>query len=290
MRMSEILPKLLPSLGTGGAMGSSRSSQQTRETWPPAVRGQLRELQRGLLAALGEGLVGIYLHGSLALGGFNPEQSDLDLLAVTEGPLTAESKRRLIEVLLRLSGKPRPIEISFLGRGDLRPWRHPTPYQLHYGENWRSRYEELLDTEARWEQSEQQPTDPDLAAHITVLRERGVRLQGRPIREVFPEVPRADYIDSIVQDFYWAKERLGEDPVYFVLNACRVYAYLKEGRILSKVEAGAWALRTVPERWREILATALEIYRGDREEAEFDPASLARLAAYMERRVKLLIA
>jgi len=204
----------------------------------------LKEFQRGLLDALGESLVGIYLHGSLAMGGFNPARSDLDLLVVTERPLTAESKRRLIAVLLQLPGKPRPIEISFLSRGDLRPWRHPTPYQLHYSEDWRSRYEELLCTEAWREQNEQQLTDPDLAAHITVLRERGVCLHGRPIREVFPEVPRADYIDAIVRDLHWAKERLAEDPVYFVLNACRVYAYLKEGRILSKAEAGAWAAST----------------------------------------------
>ena len=48
-------------------------------SWPPAVRAQLEELQRGLLDLLGEGLVGIYLHGSLAMDCFNTERSDLGL-------------------------------------------------------------------------------------------------------------------------------------------------------------------------------------------------------------------
>ena len=31
---------------------------------------------------LGENLVGIYLHGSLAMGCFNPQKSDIDLIIV----------------------------------------------------------------------------------------------------------------------------------------------------------------------------------------------------------------
>jgi streptomycin 3"-adenylyltransferase len=254
--------------------------------WPQAVRAQLEELQRGLLDLLGESLVGVYLHGSLAMGCFNPARSDLDLLAVTEHPMSAETKRNIAELLLRVSSQHRPIEISFLSERDLHPWRYPTPFDFHYGEAHRAELERELQSE-RWRTwNDHRPTDPDLAAHITVTRERGIRLHGCHILEVFPEVPRADYLESIVQDFHWAKERLSENPVYFILNACRVLAYLEENRITSKAQAGDWAASALPERLCQIVTTALEVYRGDREEAAFDPEVLAEFAAYMERQVK----
>ena len=37
---------------------------------------------------LKENLVGIYLHGSLAMGCFNPQKSDIDLIIVVNEPLS----------------------------------------------------------------------------------------------------------------------------------------------------------------------------------------------------------
>lgn len=37
--------------------------------------------------------------------------------------------------------------------------------------------------------------DRDLAAHITVVRQVGITLCGKNIREVFGEIPKADYLD-----------------------------------------------------------------------------------------------
>ena len=259
---------------------------QKAQTYPQSARAQLEELQRGLLDVLSKNLVGIYLHGSLAMGCFNPDRSDLDLLGVTKYPMSLETKRRIAELLLRVSGEPRPIEISFLSERDLHPWQYPTPYDLHYSEDWRSRYEQDL-ASGNWQKwDEQRRQDPDLAAHITVTRKRGICLHGHPIPEIFPKVPRADYLDSIVQDFRWAKQRVAKNPVYFVLNACRVYAYLKEGCITSKAEAGAWAVRTLPQEFHEIVAPAPEVYRGDREEAEFDPGTLGALFEHIEERIR----
>lgn len=256
------------------------------ESWPQAVRAQLETLRRGLLNVLGEELVGLYLHGSLAMGCFNLKRSDLDLLAVTQRPMSAKTKRSIVELLLHVSGKPSPIEISFLSERDLRPWRYPTPFDLHYSKEWRNRYEEDL-MSGQWQKwEEERRRDPDLAAHIAVTRRRGIRLCGRPIPEVFPEVPKAHYLDSIVQDFYWAKEHSAEDPVYFILNASRIYMYLKEDCIASKAEAGLWAVGALPEKFCNIVRTALEIYQGNREEAAFDLETLGEFAAYMEQQVK----
>lgn len=49
---------------------------------------------------LGDNLVGIYLHGSLAMGCFNPDTSDIDLLLVVADKLTRDHMRRLAKKII----------------------------------------------------------------------------------------------------------------------------------------------------------------------------------------------
>ena len=128
-------------------------------------------------------------------------------------------------------------------------------------------------------------TDPDLAAHVMITRARGICLVGKPIPDVFPEVPRAEYLDSILSDFDYAQERMNDNPVYAVLNFCRIYGYALEGRIDSKDEAGVWALGALPE-YRPLIQTALDAYRSEVVTDEFDPATLVRFADEMSARIK----
>src|SRR5688572_23755637 len=98
---------------------------------PEAVRLQLARVLGAVRDVLSEDLVGVYLHGSAAMGCFNPARSDVDLLAVIERAMSAVEKQRVAKLLLQQSGKPYPLEISFLKLSDLTPWKHPTPYELH---------------------------------------------------------------------------------------------------------------------------------------------------------------
>ncbi|MEW6399340.1 MAG: aminoglycoside adenylyltransferase domain-containing protein [Bacillota bacterium] len=229
---------------------------------PGAVRSQVARFVDAVTSTLAGNLLGIYLHGSLATGGFNPQRSDIDLLVVTGAAVMAETKRCLVEMLLDLSGRPRPIEVSFLREADLIPWKHPTPYALHFSESWRNRYEDELrsGTWVRWNEGARD--DADLAAHITVARHRGIHLAGTPVREALPPVPWQHYLDSIVADLRWAWEQAQRDPVYLTLNACRVLAAVAEGQVLSKTEAGVWALGLLPEALRPVVRWALGEYRG----------------------------
>jgi streptomycin 3"-adenylyltransferase len=247
---------------------------------PAPVRAQVEGLVAGLRTALGKNLIGVYLHGSLAMGCFNPTRSDLDLLVVTRRGMPVEMKREVTGLLLQVSGAPAPVEISFLRAADLRPWRHPTPYDFHYSEDWRERTRQAL-ADGSWRAwNDAPPADPDLAAHIAITRRRGLRLRGAPIDQVFPVVPAADYLDSIVRDFHWGRAGLGANPVYFILNTCRIMAYRRAGLICSKDEGGAWALPLLPEEHRAVVARALVAYRGDDPPPALDPA-VERFAAYM---------
>jgi len=239
-----------------------------------------------LTSVLADNLLGVYLHGSLALGCFNPRRSDIDLLAVTHRPMSPAEKRAVAASLLDLSGHPHPVEISILAREQLHPWRYPTPFDFHYSEDWRESTAAAL-ADGSWQSwTANEQGDPDLAAHITVLHARGVVLLGPPVADVFPPVPRADFVDSLrldVLDPRFGLTSLAEHPVYSLLNACRTLGYLREGAILSKAEGGAWALAALPAAHRPGIADVLAAYeRGsiDEETALLMP-ELAVAAAFL---------
>jgi predicted nucleotidyltransferase len=205
------------------------------------AHGQLDGLVPGLRELPGVELIGVYLHGSIALGCFNPQLSDVDLLVVTRGPLSPEHRGALAPILTRSAR----IEISFLAESSLRPWRHPAPYDLHFS----SARGELLGP----------GEDADLAAHFTVVREAGVALVGPPAAEVFPEVPWPDYEDSLRRDLESCGEHGGR--LYAVLSPARIWATLTERVVHSKASGAAWALERAPQEFRPLLSLVLETYR-----------------------------
>jgi streptomycin 3"-adenylyltransferase len=229
------------------------------------VQDQLDAIVSEFRGILKTNLIGIYLHGSLAMGCFNLRSSDIDLLVLTCRTISPRVRSTVARTLLSLSRSPAPMELSVIRRADLHPWRHPCPYDFHFSETWRGNFERFLaDPAYRWRKPES--GDPDLAGHITVLRERGKVLFGSPIDEVFPKIPRADFLDSILGDVLSPEFGLFSEtvsPVYMVLNVCRTLAYLQSGRILSKAEGGEWALENIPEQQRAIVEAALAVYRAD---------------------------
>jgi len=107
---------------------------------PPTTTLQLEKFSEKIISVLACDLVGIFLHGSLAMGCFNPKSSDIDILVVTEHMMDVDTKTKIAEILLDFSSHPHPIEISFLVFNEIFPFRHPLPYDFHYGESWRPKF------------------------------------------------------------------------------------------------------------------------------------------------------
>lgn len=258
---------------------------------PENVHNQINGLLKDVKCCLKDNMVGIYLHGSLAMGCFNPEISDIDILVIIEQNLDVETKRELIELLLCYSNQPKPIEISFLIKRYLARWEYPTPFDLHYSEDWRQYYiEQLNNGEWRqWNQPEYQHKDLDLAAHLMVTKHRGVCLLGKSIIEVFPEIPVKDYIDSIMYDFTDCVENITDNTVYCVLNMCRAYCYLTESKICSKEEGGVWALSVLPQQYHDIVKQALDVYRGNVINEGFDLVRVKEFVDYVDKKVNALL-
>ena len=84
-----------------------------------------------------------------------------------------------------------------------------------------------------------------------------------PIDEVFGEVPKQDYMDSLWYDIADAEDDIAEDTMYLTLNLARVLAFLQDGSVLSKKEGGEWGLKNLPEKYHGLLREALSEYRGE---------------------------
>lgn len=227
---------------------------------------------------LGDNLTGIYLHGSAVMGCYNPEKSDIDLIVVVEDSLSDGVKRKFMDMVLSLNeeGPAKGIEMSIVRKADCNPFIYPTPFELHFSAmhiDWyKSNPEDYV--------TKMKGTDADLAAHFTIIKKRGKCLYGAPIDEVFAEVPKADYIDSIWNDIAEAEDEIADNPMYLILNLARVLAYLQDSLVLSKKEGGEWALKNIPGMYHDLIKAALSEY-ADAADISYDMNLAKEYAGYM---------
>ena len=207
---------------------------------------------------LKDNLVGIYLHGSAVMGCYNPAKSDLDLIVVVKETMTDADKRSYMDMVVELNGRgpAKGIEMSVVKQNVCMPFVYPTPFELHFSiahlDWYRNDPEDYI--------SKMKGEDKDLAAHFTIINHRGKCLCGAPVREVFADVPVPDYIDSIWNDIVDAEAEISDNPMYLILNLARVFAYLKDGLVLSKKEGGEWALNVLCEKYHDLIQAALHEY------------------------------
>jgi len=246
----------------------------------------LRRFTEMSRAVFGENLVGVYLHGSLAMGCLNPEKSDLDLILVVETGPTVDEKRCFTEklMMLRADAPQKGFELSIVKREVCKPFLYPTPFEFHYSDG---HIEAVLsDLSAYIEKM--QGTDKDLGAHFTVINHYGIPLYGPPVKEIFAPVPKKNYIDSIWFDVQNAVEDISEAPLYITLNLCRVLGFLKDGLVLSKKTGGAWGFENLPEKYRALVKAAGDAYASG-DEMHADAEALSDFAEYMTAEIQSAI-
>ena len=218
----------------------------------------LKQIADKYQSILGKNMTGIYVHGSIALGCFNWERSDIDFLVVINEPISRQAKFKLLQVLANLSEKapPKGFEMSVVLRKYCADFVYPTPFELHFSND----YLESFSINLLSMCFDELQFDPDLAAHFMVITKVGIALCGEEIAAVFGQVPEADYLDSIYKDVENAKDDVINAPVYIILNICRVLAYVKEGLILSKERGGQWGINNLPEKYRDLISRAIDNY------------------------------
>ena len=243
----------------------------------------LKQIQTAYQRILGGNLTGIYIHGSLAFDCFRFNCSDIDFLVVVEAEPTLEQKKALIQTLLDLSpcAPPKGFEMSVVLKQDCQHFTHPLSYCLHYS----NAHLEKIHTDLTTYCAGMHGLDPDLAAHITVTHAVGQVLCGPAIEEVFSPVPAAAYFDSLWYDIINAETDILENPVYLILNLCRVLAYIREKAVLSKAQGGLWGQSHLPENLQPLVRRAHRVYTLGTSEG-FAPEELSDFARNLLNQIK----
>ncbi len=232
---------------------------------------------------LGDYLVGIYLHGSAAMGCFHEKKSDVDWLVVVNSAIPKVIKRRYMDMVVELNEQApkKGMELSVVRKDVCKPFVYPTPFELHFSiahlEWYQTNPSEYID--------QMNGLDKDLAAHVTIACHRGKCLYGKKMEDVFGKVCEEFYFDSIWNDIEHAEEEILANPVYMILNLCRVLAYREDKLILSKQEGGEWGIGNVPEKYHRLIRQTLDEYASD-QSMKWDGDCAREYAAYTLDRIK----
>lgn len=208
-----------------------------------------RELVRRLEAVLGERLLGVYAGGSFGLADFDAARSDLDVLAVSSGTVTAEEKHPIVAALRHesLPCPARGLEFVLYPETTARTPTAEAGFLLNLNTGAKVGFrvdEEPGAIERHWF-----PLDR------AIVRATGVALLGPPAQELFAPIPHPVLVPVVREALEWhlAPGRSGDDDT--VLNTCRALRWLREDVWSSKSEAGAWALTRVDDA--ELVGAAL---------------------------------
>jgi hypothetical protein len=209
----------------------------------------LGEFVPGVEEIVGGNLVGLYLHGSIALQAFEPGQSDIDFLAATEHELDPGTIARLAAFHRRIGDL---FDGSYLPRDVFRRFDSARTAHPHI----ESHVDGLVvDTHGG-----------ETIIYRYVLRERGIALVGPPARDLIDPVD-AEQLRWGVRDVLaeWWRPMLDRPPerlldaayrAYAVVTMCRMRYTLAHGEVLSKPVAAAWAFEHVSSRWHDLIRRA----------------------------------
>ena len=185
-----------------------------------------------LAGVVGPALVGAYLHGSAALGGFQPRASDFDLLVVVNDRWQPELREGVARVLQESheSSPGRGIEASVIRDEVAQAGGRRIDFEVHVTTD-PTDYE-VVDGAGH-------PGDPDLILHMAVCRQSAIAVFGPDPTVVFADVDSTLVIGQMIDELTWALAQGSE--AYAVLNACRARFYLERRMFCSKLEGGRWA-------------------------------------------------
>lgn len=226
------------------------------------INSLMQQINGWLKDILKDNYVGVYFHGSLRLGSFHPNRSDLDFIIVVKDKLDSEAKELIWDKMLEnVDAFPEGgFEFSVVLYENCQIIKHPIPYELHGSRAWIDRYRADKATVINGDYK----ADPDLASHFNVINVPNEKMDfGRPSQEVFAKVPMEYVIDSNYRDTLECVEEIVNHPVYCVLNLCRFYALIRDGLTLSKYDGGRWALENMNSDYEDVIKAAMDEYGDD---------------------------
>jgi predicted nucleotidyltransferase len=220
------------------------------------VNSLLKEITAGFPVLLGDKLTGIYLYGSLTLGAFDPDRSDIDCIVVTKEELSEEEFAAVGEWLARSSGRnpwTAKLQMSFLLADKIL----------------------VMDSKAclyQFGRLVRCGSDGNPIFWMNILKS-GITLYGPPAGEFVPEITPAVLHEALVRETGYLREEVENENsewrdvpkyrAYAVLTLCRILYTHATSVIGSKAEAAEWARGALPLELQEMVDRALAGDSGD---------------------------
>lgn len=223
-------------------------------------RARVRELGELLRQELGDELLGLYLFGSLAVGGFVPGRSDVDLLAVVERDVDEERFERLERLHVAYAANHpewvERVEVGYLSRAALQTLAEEpkgTIAVISPGEPLN-----IKPVDWAWVLNWQGASTHDDVVYGPPPLELGPRVPPEAVRRAVTEQLRA-------WPQYARRPELAYVPAaqgYTVVTVCRALYALETGELATKEAAAEWAAARYPE-WAAFIRGALAAHRAD---------------------------
>ncbi|MFD1320182.1 aminoglycoside adenylyltransferase domain-containing protein [Micromonospora sonneratiae] len=239
---------------------------------PPAEAAYVDSVVRRLRAMLGEELIGVYPTGSLALDGYTPGRSDIDLIAVVDRTPPPET---LTEIASRLAHDRLPcpatgLEFVLYPSGTARAGRVDAGY--------------VLDLNTGRELPSKVSLDPSdgpgfwYAIDRSITCQSGTALTGPDPRTVLRPVPFDALLPVVVESIEAHLAATAEHGDNSVLNGCRALRFAAQRRWHAKPDAARWARSAAPAH-AGLIDAAIASHAAGRAAGRAVPA--AEVAAFL---------
>jgi hypothetical protein len=231
----------------------------------------LQDFTARIQAILGSQFVGLYLYGSLALGDFDPQSSDIDLIVVTLSELSPEllPALRAMHREFDRSGSPwaGKVEAAY---APLEALRNPAPTARPFPQVEKGTQLFLAPPEAGW------------AFQRHTLREQGLIVSGPGPGTLTGPVDRAEMQRAAAAILGGWQAQARQDPdwldwvrrrgpqSFVVLTICRLLYSLKTGSVVSKPAAARWAQKNSEPGRAALIQRALAGQQGEDEVSELE--------------------
>jgi hypothetical protein len=196
----------------------------------------------------------IWLTGSLATSDYRAARSDIDVVVVSSGGLSPDSKDALVDGL-RHRSLPCPahgLDLIAYSRQQV----ESVPRTPHY--------EVSIATGADWEDEVSKGGPyPGGLVDLAVARQSGRSVCGPTPQELVAAIPVPWILEELLNGLHWHTERIHHpfhDPSgsNAVLNACRALYYLRHRTLVSKTTGAEWHLG---QEAHPVVVSALAVRR-----------------------------
>jgi len=224
----------------------------------PIPHKQVNDLLSSLLSniqnVLGKKLVGVYLYGSATAGDFDPNLSDIDLLAAVETEITDkeffELEKMHSDFVQKYPEWKDRIEVAY--------------YSLHGLKTFKNERSQIV-VISPGEPLNIHDAGHDWLINWYVIQENGIAFFGPHQSTLIPKISKDEYVEWVKKQTLLWRDRIDDfdqktttgSAAYAIYTMCRAMYAARYGQQASKKYAISWAQKEFPQ-WTSLLELAAD--------------------------------